>query len=126
MALKHIQLEKKDRIALATLNRPDVLNALNAQLMSDLDSVVSDVSGDPEVGVLIITGSGDKAFAAGADISELAKQDPIGGAETSRRGQAILRRLETMGKPSVAAVNGFALGGGCEPWREGGWRCGRP
>ncbi len=114
VALKHIQLEKKDRIALATLNRPDVLNALNAQLMSDLDSVVSDVSGDPEVGVLIITGSGDKAFAAGADISELAKQDPIGGAETSRRGQAILRRLETMGKPSVAAVNGFALGGGCE------------
>ncbi|MFQ5512223.1 MAG: enoyl-CoA hydratase-related protein [Candidatus Krumholzibacteriia bacterium] len=114
MALEHILLEKKDRVAYATLNRPDVLNALNGQLMSDLDAVIADVAADPAVGVLVLTGSGDKAFVAGADISELARQDPMSGTVTARRGQGILRRLETLGKPSIAAVNGFALGGGCE------------
>ncbi len=114
MALEHIQLEKKDRIAYATLNRPEVLNALNARLMTDLEALVEDVAGDPSVGVLIITGAGDRAFVAGADISELAKQDAVSGTEMAKRGQSILRRLETMGKPSIAAVNGFALGGGCE------------
>jgi enoyl-CoA hydratase len=110
----NVRLEKKDRVAYATLNRPEVLNALNAQTMSDLEAAVEDVAADGAIGVLILTGAGEKAFAAGADISELVKQDTLSGLAMGERGQRILRRLETLGKPSIAAVNGFALGGGCE------------
>jgi enoyl-CoA hydratase len=109
-----VLLEKKDRVAMVTLNRPEVLNALNAQTVSDLATAFDDVARDDAIGVVILTGSGDKAFAAGADISELVKNDALSGRDMAERGQGALRRLETMGKPSIAAVNGFALGGGCE------------
>lgn len=114
MAFETIVLEKKDGIARITLNRPDVLNALNTQVFSELDAAFDDVAGDDNVAVIILTGAGAKAFAAGADISELADQKPIAARRTAARGQHIMRKLETMGKPSIAAVNGFALGGGCE------------
>jgi enoyl-CoA hydratase len=109
-----VLLEKKDRIAYAKINRPQVLNALNAELVGELGRVVEEVAADEAIGVLILTGAGEKAFAAGADISELIEHDPLTGRAMAERGQRILRRLETMGKPSIAAVNGFALGGGCE------------
>ena len=114
MNLETIRLEKRDRTAHVTLNRPEVLNAINAKMITELDAVVRDVAEDDKIGVLILTGSGDRAFAAGADVSELAKNDAYRGEAMARRGQRVLRSLETMGKPSVAAVNGFALGGGCE------------
>lgn len=109
-----VLVEKKDRVAHVTLNRPEVLNALNAQTITALDVVFEDIARDDAIGVVILTGAGEKAFAAGADISELIKQDPLSGRVTAERGQSVLRRLETLGKPSIAAINGFALGGGCE------------
>jgi enoyl-CoA hydratase len=109
-----VLLEKKDRVAMITLNRPDVLNALNTELVLALGAAFDDVAKDDAIGVVILTGAGDKAFAAGADISELVKNDALTGQAMAERGQGVLRRLETMGKPSIAAVNGFALGGGCE------------
>jgi enoyl-CoA hydratase len=114
VGFEHILIEKKDRIATVTLNRPDVLNALNGQLVGELEKAFQDLACDKSVGVVILTGAGDKAFAAGADISELARNDATGGRVAAERGQRTLRALETMGKPSIAAVNGFALGGGCE------------
>lgn len=114
MAYEHILIEKKDRIAYVTLNRPKVLNALNDALMGELGEVLDDVAGDEAVGALILTGAGEKAFAAGADISEINQKDTLTGLGMAENGQRVLRRLETMGKPSIAAVNGFALGGGCE------------
>ena len=107
-------IEKNDRVATITLNRPDVLNALNHQTVGELGDAFDDVAGDGNIGVVILTGSGEKAFAAGADISELVEHDAMTGRDMAERGQAVFRRLETMGKPSIAAVNGFALGGGCE------------
>ena len=107
-------IEKKDRVATVTLNRPEVLNALNAATVIELGRVFEDIAQDDAVGVIIVTGAGEKAFAAGADISELIKHDPLTGQAMAERGQRVLRRLETMGKPSIAAVDGFALGGGCE------------
>ena len=104
----------EDGIALITVNRPEKLNALNAAVMGELDDAFRRVETDPALRGLILTGAGEKAFVAGADINEL----PVGSAVTARnmslRGQAVLRRLERMGKPSVAAINGYALGGGLE------------
>ena len=114
VTLEHILFEKADRVATVTLSRAKVLNALNAELLGELDGVIDDIANDPDIGVAVLTGAGDKAFAAGADISELIKQDAVSGRSTAARGQRIFRKLETMGKPSIAAVNGFALGGGCE------------
>jgi enoyl-CoA hydratase len=114
VSFEFVLLEKKDRVAHVTLNRPDVLNALNAKTIAELDRAFRDIAEDDSIGVVILTGAGDKAFAAGADISELATRNPITGLATSEQGQGVLRLLETMGKPSIAAVNGFALGGGCE------------
>jgi enoyl-CoA hydratase len=114
VAYEHILIEKKDRIAYVTLNRPKVLNALNDALMGEFGQILDDVAGDESVQVLILTGSGEKAFAAGADISEINQKDTLSGLAMAENGQRVLRRLETMGKPSIAAVNGFALGGGCE------------
>jgi enoyl-CoA hydratase len=111
---KHVLVEKRERIATITLNRPEVLNALNAELMGDLDVVFDEVARDDSVSVLVLTGAGEKAFAAGADISEITKKNALSGVAMAENGQRILRQLETMGKPSIAAVNGFALGGGCE------------
>ena len=114
MAYKNVLVEKKDRIATVTLNRPEVLNALNAELMADLDGAFDEVARDDSVSVIVLTGAGEKAFAAGADISEITKKNGLTGVAMAENGQRILRKLETMGKPSIAAVNGFALGGGCE------------
>jgi enoyl-CoA hydratase len=114
MEYKNIILEKKDKIAKITVNRPSVLNALNAETIIELTDAFRVVKADKEVGALIITGSGEKAFIAGADIKELSEKNPMTAKETAIMGQSMLEELENMGKPSVAAINGFALGGGCE------------
>jgi enoyl-CoA hydratase len=112
--LDHVQYEKADRIAFITINREKVLNALSYQTVGELDTAFAQAEDDDEVQVLILTGAGEKSFAAGADISEIREKDAQSGEAMALRGQKALRRLETMGKPSIAAVNGFALGGGCE------------
>lgn len=104
----------KDGIARVTINRPDKLNALNATVISELADAVTRIETDAALKGVILTGSGQKAFVAGADISELAEQSPIEGKARSMLGQHVFRRLERCGKPVIAAVNGFALGGGCE------------
>ncbi len=114
MGFETILFEADGGVATLTFNRPEVLNALNAQVMDELEEALGRLEGDPALKVLILTGAGERAFAAGADIRLLAEQDPAGARALSRRGQAVLRRMETLGKPSIAAVNGFALGGGCE------------
>jgi enoyl-CoA hydratase len=101
-------------IATITINRPDKLNALNATVVEELDQAIAMVERDPAIGGLIITGAGDRAFVAGADIAELASQTPLEAKARSLRGQAVFRRIEALRKPVVAAVNGFCLGGGCE------------
>jgi enoyl-CoA hydratase len=106
--------EVKDEIARVTLNRPKVLHALNAQVFDELEAVFSSLATDPSVRVILLTGSGEKAFAAGADINELAGTDPVAGEAKARRGQSVFRLIETCGKPVIACINGFALGGGCE------------
>jgi enoyl-CoA hydratase len=106
--------EVKDQVARVTLNRPKVLHALNAQVFDELEAVFSSLATDPAVRVILLTGSGEKAFAAGADINELAGTDPVAGEAKARRGQAVFRLIETCGKPVIACINGFALGGGCE------------
>jgi enoyl-CoA hydratase len=114
MAYENLLYEKRDQIAFLTFNRPKVLNALNRKTMEELGHILADAREDSEVRVLILTGAGEKAFVAGADISELAVQTPVSGKATALFGQSVLHQLETLGKPSIAAINGFALGGGCE------------
>src|SRR5580700_10050399 len=114
MAYENLLIEKRDRIGFITFNRPKVLNALNRKTMEELRDVLAAAREDEEVRVLILTGAGEKSFVAGADISELAVQTPVSGKETAAFGQSVLQLLETLGKPSIAAINGFALGGGCE------------
>ena len=114
MAYENLIFEKKEHIGTLTFNRPKVLNALNRQTMDELDAALTEAGNDKDVRVLILTGAGEKAFIAGADINELARMTPMTGPETSLYGQGVLHKLETLGKPSIAAVNGFALGGGCE------------
>jgi enoyl-CoA hydratase len=103
-----------ERIATITVNRPDKLNALNDAVMADIDAAFAHAKADPACGVVILTGAGEKAFVAGADIAELATQTVRGGKEKSLRGQAILARIESLGKPVIAMLNGFAFGGGLE------------
>src|SRR5271169_1312377 len=114
LALSNIQYEKKGPIAYLTVNRPKVLNALNTPTWTDLQAAFADAKADASVRGLILTGAGDKAFIAGADISELADVDAYGAEESSRFGQGVLDLIENLGKPVIAAINGFALGGGCE------------
>jgi enoyl-CoA hydratase len=114
MAYENLLLDVKDQIARITFNRPNVLNALNFKTVEELGNCLDALKADDAVRVLILTGAGEKAFVAGADINELARQTPLDGPATALRGQGVFRRLETMGKPSIAAINGFALGGGCE------------
>jgi len=114
MSYENLQYEKKDAIAYITFNRPKVLNALNRKTVEELQQVLLDAKNDSSIRVLILTGSGEKAFVAGADINELAQQTPVNGKEFSIFGQSVLHLLETIGKPSICAINGFALGGGCE------------
>ncbi|HSP05802.1 MAG TPA: enoyl-CoA hydratase-related protein [Acidobacteriota bacterium] len=114
MDLQNILFEVRDRIAHVTVNRPKVLNALNDLTMEELKAVFLDCRRREDVLAVILTGSGEKAFIAGADINELATQSPLEGKDRSRRGQHILEIIEHLGKPVIAAINGFALGGGCE------------
>jgi enoyl-CoA hydratase len=114
MTSPNLLFDLKDGVAVITINRPDKLNALNDQVMAELGSAADRVTTDPEIKGVILTGAGPKAFVAGADISDLAKQGPFDGKARAMRGQGVLRRFETCGKPVIAAVNGFALGGGCE------------
>jgi enoyl-CoA hydratase len=114
LKLENVLYEKKGPIAFVTLNRPKVLNALNAKTISELRSAFEDARDDPDVRGVILTGAGDKAFAAGADISEMASDTPVIAEEKTRAGQAVTDLIENLGKPVIAAVNGFALGGGCE------------
>jgi enoyl-CoA hydratase len=114
MAYENLIVEKRDGVAIVTVNRPEKLNALNDRVMDDLDAAFAALGSDAEVRGVILTGAGEKAFVAGADIGELSKQSPVGGREKSIRGQRVLDRIEKLGKPVIAAVNGFALGGGCE------------
>ena len=114
MAYENLLYEKKEGIAYITFNRPKVLNALNRKTIEELQQVLLDARDDAAVRVLILTGSGEKAFVAGADINELAQQTPVNGKEFSCFGQGVFHLLETIGKPSICAINGFALGGGCE------------
>jgi enoyl-CoA hydratase/carnithine racemase len=114
LALANVQYEKKDSIAYVTVNRPKVLNALNTPTWTDLKAAFQDAKADASVHGVILTGAGDKAFIAGADISELAHVDAYEAEESSRFGQSVLDLIENLGKPVIAAINGFALGGGCE------------
>ena len=114
MAYSNLLLEVKDGVAVLTVNRPDKLNALDDATVDELDRAFAGLGADDAVRGVILTGSGEKAFVAGADIGELATQSPVQGKERSIRGQKVLDRIEDLGKPVVAAVNGFALGGGCE------------
>src|SRR5258706_8949070 len=114
LALANVQYEKKGSIAYVTVNRPKVLNALNTPTWTDLRVAFADAKADASVQGVILTGAGDKAFIAGADISELAHVDAYGAEESSRFGQGVLDLIENLGKPVIAAINGFALGGGCE------------
>lgn len=106
--------EIQEQIATVTLNRPKVLHALNAQVFDELEAAFTALSNDANVRVILLTGAGEKAFAAGADINEVAAPDAGTGEAKARRGQGVFRLIETCGKPVVACVNGFALGGGCE------------
>jgi enoyl-CoA hydratase len=114
MNYENILFEKKGSIAYVTVNRPKVLNALNMALMEELRSAFHDLKNDASIRVVIITGAGGKAFVAGADIAELATYDPVRGKEFTQRGQSVLNLIENLGKPVIACINGFALGGGCE------------
>ena len=109
-----VLVDRRDGVAILTLNRPWVLNALNRALLDQLDQAVATVGSDSSIAGLVITGSSDRAFAAGADITEMADATAVGARAASARGQQIFGRIETLGKPVIAAVNGFAFGGGCE------------
>ena len=114
MTFDTLIVERRDAVAVVTVNRPKVLNALNRQTVDELYTVTLELTQDSSVRCVIVTGAGDRAFVAGADIGELAKQTPGEGRERARRGQRLADLMENMGKPVIAAVNGYALGGGCE------------
>lgn len=114
MWYENIKYEKRDKIAFVTIDRPEVLNALNAQTIEELSDVFIRIKNDPAVDVAIITGSGNKAFVAGGDIEELGGQDPVGGKERALKAQEMRNLIEWLGKPVIAAINGYAFGGGCE------------
>ena len=109
-----LKIEIEDRIALVTLNQPEVLNALNQAALEDLEAVFLERLAQDDVGAVILTGAGEKAFVAGADIKELAALDPLEARAKSRQGHRLLERIEGFSKPVIAAINGFCLGGGCE------------
>jgi enoyl-CoA hydratase len=110
----NLTLDVQDRIATLSVNRPDKLNALNEQTIRELSLAMDEIEQRDDIGGVILTGVGEKAFVAGADIAELARMGPVDGIEVSRLGQRVFRRIELSKKPVIAAVNGFALGGGCE------------
>ena len=114
MAYENITLEVADGIGTLQVNRPKVLNALNSATLGELDDALARCGEDEAVRCVIVTGAGDKAFVAGADINELAQMDPLGAKDIAYSGQRVFARLEEMGKPTIAQINGFALGGGLE------------
>jgi enoyl-CoA hydratase/carnithine racemase len=114
MAYETLLYEKRNGIGYVTVNRPEKLNALNRRVVEELWECFQALEKDDEVRAVILTGAGEKAFVAGADISELAVQSPVEGKETSLRGQKVLDLIDNLGKPVIAAINGYALGGGCE------------
>src|SRR6266403_1370713 len=114
LKLENVLYEKKGPIAYVTINRPKVLNALNQAVFAELKAAFEDAREDANVRGVILTGSGDKAFAAGADIAEMSSYTAAQGEEATRRAQGVTELIENLGKPVIAAVNGFALGGGCE------------
>ncbi len=114
MAYKFILLEKEDGIGILYINRPEAMNALNTGVLEEIIQVAEEISRDDEIQVLIITGAGDRAFVAGADIKEMHELTAVKGREFGYIGQAAFRAIEKLEKPVIAAVNGFALGGGCE------------
>lgn len=114
MNYNNLLIEINNRTAVVTINRPDKLNALNRQTLEELDDLFSKLKFNDEVGVVILTGAGEKAFVAGADINELNRLNAITGIDFAEFGQSVFNKIENLGKPVIAAVNGFALGGGCE------------
>lgn len=114
MTFDNLLLERDGAVAVVTLNRPKVLNALNNQTLAELSACMADLKADAGVRAIILTGAGEKSFVAGADINELAALSPVEGQAHARRGQLIFDAIENLGKPVIAAINGFALGGGCE------------
>ncbi|HAK56968.1 MAG: enoyl-CoA hydratase-related protein [Vicinamibacterales bacterium] len=114
MTFDNIQVEHDGGVLVVTINRPKVLNALNSQTVDELRHAMTAAAGDDTVRCIVVTGAGEKAFVAGADINELAEQTPVGGSAHAQRGQALLDLIERLGKPVIAAINGYALGGGCE------------
>lgn len=111
---RYLLVEKGEGVATVTINRPDVLNALNILTLEELHAALKNLEADEEVRVIIITGSGDRAFVAGADVAEMKDMSPAQARQFSRRGQEVMFALQNIPKPVIAAVNGFALGGGCE------------
>ena len=111
---QNIRFEKKNHIAYITVDRPKVLNALNMATMQELKQAFAAAKDDADVRVVILTGGGEKAFVAGADIGELSQHTPVSAKEYTHQGQAIIDAIENLGKPVIACINGFALGGGCE------------
>ena len=114
MSFDNLLLEKDGGVAVLTVNRPKVLNALNTQTLDELRRAILELKHDDSVRVVVLTGAGEKSFIAGADINELATQTPITGREHAIAGQHVLDLIEQLGKPVIAAINGYALGGGCE------------
>src|SRR5690348_7809273 len=114
LKLENVVYDKKGPVAYVTLNRPKVMNALNKATINELRASFEDARDDSAVHGVILTGAGEKAFAAGADITEIANNTAVEAEEATRRGQALTDLIENLGKPVIAAVNGFALGGGCE------------
>ena len=112
--MTNVLLEKKGYYAVATINRPKALNALNSQVLEDLNELVDLVTADEEIRALVLTGAGEKAFVAGADIGEMSTLTKAEGEAFGKKGNDVFRKLETMPVPTIAAINGFALGGGCE------------
>lgn len=114
MELKNVVIEKQGKIAIVTINRPKALNALNSETLKELDYIIADLENDDEIYTVILTGAGEKAFVAGADITEMKDLNTMEGRKFSILGNKVFRRLENLEKPVIAAINGFALGGGCE------------
>jgi enoyl-CoA hydratase/carnithine racemase len=114
MSFQNLLIDRDGAVAVITVNRPQVLNALNTQTLDDLRRAILELKHDEAVRAVVLTGAGEKSFVAGADINELAIQSPISGREHAVSGQHVLDLIEHMGKPVIAAINGYALGGGCE------------
>ena len=112
--MTHILFEKKGNVAIALIDRPKALNALNSEVLNDLNTLVDEINADEEIRVLILSGSGEKSFVAGADIGEMSNLTKAEGEAFGKKGNDVFRRIETLPIPVIAAVNGYALGGGCE------------